>query len=147
MICRVALVTSQKTPIATAVKTSILHRNISCNQQPSHTMKEFLHSMRQVLVKANIVPSSPILVTLMMEAPSSSETSVLTRAMWCNILQGTILHSHCRKDLKCYIGFIFVEDFFSEIVDSQLKSLLFCLILKFSLCLVLHLYVYISDHY
>jgi hypothetical protein len=32
------------------------------------------------LVTANVVPSSPILVTLMMEALSSSETSVLTRA-------------------------------------------------------------------
>jgi hypothetical protein len=30
---------------------------------------------------ANVVPSSPILVTLMMEALFSSETSVLTRAM------------------------------------------------------------------
>jgi hypothetical protein len=32
-----------------------------------------------LLVTANVVPSSPILVTLMMEALSSSETSVLTR--------------------------------------------------------------------
>jgi hypothetical protein len=29
----------------------------------------FLHSMRRLLVTANVVPSSPILVTLMMEAP------------------------------------------------------------------------------
>jgi hypothetical protein len=35
--------------------------------------------VRRLLVTAN-VPSSPILVTLMMEALSSSETSVLTRA-------------------------------------------------------------------
>jgi hypothetical protein len=38
-----------------------------------------LRSVRELLVTAN-VPSSPILVTLMMEALSSSETSVLTRA-------------------------------------------------------------------
>jgi hypothetical protein len=31
------------------------------------------------LVTANVVPSSPIVATLMMEALSSSETSVLTR--------------------------------------------------------------------
>jgi hypothetical protein len=33
-----------------------------------------------LLVIASVVPSSPILVTLMKEALSSSETSVLTRA-------------------------------------------------------------------
>jgi hypothetical protein len=47
-----------------------------------------------VLIKSDVseelyhqanVPSSPILVTLMMEALSSSETSVLTRATWRNI--------------------------------------------------------------
>jgi hypothetical protein len=36
--------------------------------------------MFRLFVAANIVPSSPILVTLMMEALHSSETSVLTRA-------------------------------------------------------------------
>jgi hypothetical protein len=39
----------------------------------------FLPSICRLLVMANI-PSSPILITLMMEALSSSETSVLTRA-------------------------------------------------------------------
>jgi hypothetical protein len=40
----------------------------------------FLRSVSRLLVTANVVPSSPILVTLMKEALSSSETSVLTRA-------------------------------------------------------------------
>jgi hypothetical protein len=40
----------------------------------------FLSSVRRLLVTASVVPSSPILVTLMKEALSSSETSVLTRA-------------------------------------------------------------------
>jgi hypothetical protein len=42
----------------------------------------FLHSVRRLLVTASVVPSSPILVTLMKEALSSSGTSVLTRATW-----------------------------------------------------------------
>jgi hypothetical protein len=40
----------------------------------------FLRSLRRLLVKASVVPSTPILVTLMKEALSSSGTSVLTRA-------------------------------------------------------------------
>jgi hypothetical protein len=48
----------------------------------------FLRSVRQLLFTANVVPSSSILVTLMMEAPSSSETSVLTRATLRNIPEG-----------------------------------------------------------
>jgi hypothetical protein len=40
----------------------------------------FLRSVRRLLVTASIVHSSPILVSLMKEALSSSETSVLTRA-------------------------------------------------------------------
>jgi hypothetical protein len=44
-----------------------------------------LTSVLPLLVTANVVPSSPILVTLMMEAILSSEMSVLTRATRHNI--------------------------------------------------------------
>jgi hypothetical protein len=45
----------------------------------------FLRRVRPLLVAACVVPSSQILVTLMKDAPGSSETSVLARAARRNI--------------------------------------------------------------
>jgi hypothetical protein len=50
----------------------------------------FLRIVRRLLVTANVVPCSPILVILMMEALRSSEASVLIRR---NIPEDPILNS------------------------------------------------------
>jgi hypothetical protein len=62
----------------------------------------FLRSVGRLIVTANIVPSSPILVTLMMEALSSSEMSVLTRAIQRYNPEDDILHSRRHENLKSY---------------------------------------------
>jgi hypothetical protein len=62
----------------------------------------FCGSVPLLVLTANVVPSSPILVTMMMEAIRYSETSVLTRVTRRNIPYDGILHSHRRENRKSY---------------------------------------------
>jgi hypothetical protein len=68
-----------------------------------------LRNVRRLLVTANIAPSSPILVTLMMEWLSSSKTSVFITATRRYIPGDSILHSHRREHLKSYMDFLSLQ--------------------------------------
>jgi hypothetical protein len=85
-----------------------------------HTLRRNTKYLR-LIIRANVVPSLPILVTRMMEALSSSERSVLTRTAQRNIPEDTVLHSHRHENLKFYMYLhctqhSFWQDIFSEIV-------------------------------
>jgi hypothetical protein len=80
------------------------NRQLLSIRMPSSGMLYCVARVRRLLVTDNVVPSSPILVTLVMEGQWSSETSVMTRTMCRKIPEDSILHSQCRENLKSYIA-------------------------------------------
>jgi hypothetical protein len=65
---------------------------VTGNRRALRGKKTNLRSVLRLLVIANVVPSSPNLVTLVIEAIRSSETSALRRATRHHIPEDGILH-------------------------------------------------------
>jgi hypothetical protein len=68
--------------------TSRLHHKCDRRQRATKCFR----NVRSLLLTANVVPSSAILVTLMLEAICSSETLVVTRATQSHVPKDGIMH-------------------------------------------------------
>jgi hypothetical protein len=105
------------------LKNGVFLDTTRCGSSKTHVSEELSTSIIRgsvcrLLFTVNVVPSSPILVTLMMEALRSSETSVLTRATQLNIQEDAIIYSHRRENLKCYTWTIAWNNFNMKVIGN-----------------------------
>jgi hypothetical protein len=88
----------------------------SCN----NLLYEGKYRVIRLLVTAKVVPSSPILLTLMIQAICSSETPVLTRATRRNIPEDVVLHRKRSENSKPYTV-LWIFKYYNGINKSQFE--------------------------
>jgi hypothetical protein len=93
MLCRAVLV---RTDVSEELTASII-RVTRIGELGTVAVTSNRRIQRSVLVTANVVPSSLILVNLMVVALNFSETFV------CRLLANTTLDVHCRENFNFYI--------------------------------------------
>jgi hypothetical protein len=115
---RVTRIGEQETTLA------VTNHRLTLRRNTSYWYLVFLRSMRRLFVTASVVPSSPILVTLMKEALSSCETSLLTRATRRNSPEDAILLSQTLLTSTSRSKFSNAANLFEMVHDTSLYPLL-----------------------
>jgi hypothetical protein len=100
MLQHVALV---RTEVLEELTTSVIKVTRIIELSTTLAVNSNRRTQRVSVVSYANVPISPIFVALMMEAQSSSETSVVRRVTRLHISEDCILHRHRRENLKSYI--------------------------------------------